>query len=152
MKKLNLHNLKNNLQELITLKTNFFWASLFMLLCLFSPSSVSAQQNFKSFWRNFRTAVINRDTRTVAKLTRFPLENASESVVEGVAEEGEIVMYSRSKFLKNYNVFFGKKVKPCFQKPELHKVTKTRMSISCTGMNYYFERTKSGWKFSSFER
>ena len=162
---LNLQTFKNKLQGLTMLKNSFFWASLLMFLFLFSASSVSAQQDFNKFWVKFKTAVIKNDKKTVAGLTKFSLIDETEG------EHKTSDNYTKSEFLKSYNNFFGQRARQCFsKKPDAKPIEEDpsqtyedkagvfcdnlgKNSVTIDGhLQYFFTKTKSGWKFTGFSR
>ena len=79
---------------------------------LCAPVSVSAQTDFNTFWKKFKTAVVNNDKAAVASLTKFPL--SMPFGVKSVKTEAE--------FLKGYDSILNMEAnaKRCFQgtKPE----------------------------------
>lgn len=115
---------------------------ILLLGFLFSLSvlNISAQQNFNSFWKKFRTAVARNDRKAVTNLTSFPIADSGES-------EGN--PYSRTKFLKNYGEIFNG-FKSCIQKPPFRRIRKTIVNVDCSGRTFTFTKTKSGWKFTEF--
>ncbi|HEU5240220.1 MAG TPA: hypothetical protein VFU37_24005, partial [Pyrinomonadaceae bacterium] len=47
------------------------WLTGILILLLFS--NAFAQDNFSTFWKKFRSAVIAGDKATIAQMTKFPL-------------------------------------------------------------------------------
>lgn len=123
-----------------------------LALLMFS-NSVFAQNDFNSFWKKFKTAVINGDKKAVANMTKFPL-----SMPYGVKS-----IKSKSYFLKHYEEIMNLEAnaKRCFKVAEIEKYGKM-YEIACTfkqndesnedrPITYYFQKTKSGWKFAGID-
>ncbi len=132
------------------MKIKFVLATI-VVFALFSTSF--AQQNINSFWKNFKTAVVRGDKNAVAKMTKFPL-----SMPYGVKS-----VKSKADFIKRYDKIMNLEAnaKRCFQAAKLEKQGKYYF-ISCTFKQnvessddrpilYYFEKTKTGWKFTSLD-
>ncbi|AGF53022.1 slr0699 [Synechocystis sp. PCC 6803] len=121
----------------------FFWLS----------ATISAETDFNSFWQQFKTAVVNSDKSTVARLTKFPL--SMPFGIESIKTETE--------FLQGYDDILNMEadVKRCFQTTKPKQEGKG-YAIYCTfkqlpessenrPIKYYFERTKTGWKFEGID-
>ncbi|NJK33875.1 MAG: hypothetical protein HC919_02415 [Oscillatoriales cyanobacterium SM2_2_1] len=121
------------------------------LLC--APVSISAQTDFNTFWKKFKTAVVNNDKSTVASLTKFPL-----SMPFGVKS-----VKTKAEFLKGYDSILNMEAnaRRCFQatKP---KQEEKGYAVYCTfrqlpessenrPIRYYFKRTETGWKFEGLD-
>jgi hypothetical protein len=120
---------------------------------LWVSATVFAETDFNSFWQQFKTAVVNNDKATVARLTKFPL--SMPFGIESIKTETE--------FVKNYDDILNMEAdaKSCFQATKPQQEGKG-YSVYCTfkqlpessqnrPIEYYFERTKTGWKFESID-
>jgi hypothetical protein len=129
------------------MKTKYFLA-ISLILMLFG-NSVFAKDDFNSFWKKFKSAVVNGDKNAVAGMTKFPL-----SMPYGVKS-----IKSKAYFLKHYDEIMNHEAnaKRCFKVAKLEKYEKY-YEIGCTfkqndessedrPISYIFEKTKSGWKF-----
>ena len=125
----------------------------FCLGVLFFSGSVQAQTDFNSFWTKFKTAVVKGDKNTVANLTKFPL-----SMPYGVKS-----VKTKADFLKRYDKIMNMEAnaKRCFQAMTPEKNGK-HYTVNCTFKSepessdnrpilYYFEKTKTGWKFAGLD-
>lgn len=123
------------------------------LSLLMFGNTVFAQNDINSFWRNFKTAVVNGDKNSVAKMIKFPLQ-----MPYGVKS-----IKTKSYFIKNYGEIMNLEAnaKRCFQHANLEKQG-NRYEIACTFKNekessdnrpivYSFEKTKSGWKLAGID-
>lgn len=121
-------------------------------LLIFS-SSARAQSDFNSFWTKFKTAVVNNNKNTVANLTKFPL-----SMPYGVKS-----VKTRADFIRRYDKILNLEAhaKRCFQAIAPEKNGKY-YTVNCTFKSepessdnrpifYYFEKTKTGWKFTGLD-
>jgi hypothetical protein len=126
-----------------------FMLAICLALLIFG-NSVFAQQNINSFWKKFKVAVINADKNAVANMTKFPLQ-----MPFGIKS-----VKTKADFIKRYSKIMNMEanVKRCFQNTKLEKQDKYYF-VSCTFKSedessdnrpilYYFEKTKSSWKFS----
>ena len=131
-----------------------FVAAIFLCLVL-SAISIDAtsqrQSDVQGFWKNFKAAIEKEDKNAIAALTKFPL-----SMPYGVKS-----VKTKADFLKRYKEIFNGEADAakCFPKAELIKDNAKNYSIYCgfkqtpddtenTPIKYYFELTKTGWKFA----
>lgn len=117
-----------------------------------APTQVT--ESMATFWEKFKSAVIKRDKETVASLSRFP-------VWRGEAW-GNI--NNRTQLGRRFKELFFSETNAaeCFPKAKLH-VEKDRpreFVVTCPFATndgggevfvYTFTRTRTGWKFTSFE-
>jgi hypothetical protein len=134
-------------------KNSLFLITIFCAGCLWVPVNVAAETDFHTFWKKFKTAVVNHDKTTVANLTQFPL-----SMPLGVNR-----VKTKAEFVKDYDriVNIEANAKRCFQatKPEpegkgfaVYCTFKTLPESSNNRpIKYYFEKTKTGWKFTGLD-
>jgi len=119
----------------------------------FSTTSVSAQPDFDAFWTKFKAAVASRDKAAVANMTKFPL-----NMPYGVRD-----VRTRAEFLKRYDRIINMEADAsrCFKVTKPDKDEKG-YSVSCTfkenpesspdrPIEYYFVKTKTGWKFAGMD-
>ncbi|WP_345237482.1 hypothetical protein [Hymenobacter saemangeumensis] len=59
---------------------------------------------FPEFWKDFRTAVINKDYSTIYKLTQFPFET------RGPMDSDPLVKYDKAEFPKVFQTFLDEPV------------------------------------------
>ena len=110
--------------------------------------------SFGAFWDKFRAAVINGDKETVARLSQFP-------IARGYMMKS---LKNKAQFMRHYReIFFTETdAAKCFPKakPFVEKLRPKEVMISCPFASegsteesfvYTFTRTRTGWKFSSFE-
>ncbi|QHV01208.1 hypothetical protein BWK47_14435 [Synechocystis sp. CACIAM 05] len=134
---------KNGYLLMEIFSATFFWLS----------ATISAETDFNSFWQQFKTAVVNSDKSTVARLTRFPL--SMPFGIESIKTETE--------FLQGYDDILNMEAdaKRCFQTTKPKQEGKG-YAIYCTfkqlpessenrPIKYYFARTKTGWKFEGID-
>jgi hypothetical protein len=120
------------------------------VLILLSFSNASAQTDFSTFWKKFKSAIIAGDKATIAEMTKFPL-----SMPYGVK-----VVKNKEDFSRRYNEIFKGEANAaqCFGSVEPHKESDRRYEIYCpfketpedredVPIRFIFELTKSGWKF-----
>ena len=125
----------------------------FCLGILIFSSSARAQSNFNSFWTNFKTAVVTNNKTADANLTKFPL-----SMPFGVKS-----VKTKADFIRRYDKIMNMEANAsrCFQAGTPEKEG-NRYAISCTFKSepessdnrpiiYYFERTRTGWKFTGLD-
>ena len=136
--------------------------NLFLTFCLAGLLAVnpvfacaSNDNNVKSFWEKFRTAVIKKDKNTVAAMTKFPLSMPF----------GQKSVRSKAELLRRYGqVFDGETdAAKCFEKAVPEKGDNGhRYGVYCgfrdalddennKPIYYYFEKTKAGWKFAGLD-
>jgi hypothetical protein len=120
-------------------------------LCV--TAGVSAQDDFHAFWAKFKTAVASNDKAAVAGMTNFPL-----SMPYGVE-----TVKSKAEFLDEYDGILNMEAdaKRCFQATEPEKYG-ARYGIYCAfkqepessddrPIEYVFEETKAGWRFTGLD-
>jgi hypothetical protein len=119
------------------------------------PSNIYAQQNIDQFWVKFKNAVTKSDKNAVANMTNFPL-----SMPYGVK-----TVKTKADFIKRYDKILNMEAdaKRCFEARSVEKEENSkRYFINCTfkgepessdnrPIYYYFEKTKSGWKFTGLD-
>ncbi|PYL70462.1 MAG: hypothetical protein DMF26_21965 [Verrucomicrobia bacterium] len=123
-----------------------------MILLLF-PTAF-AQTDFSTFWKKFRSAVIDGDKATVAEMTKFLL-----SMPYGVK-----AVKKNEDFLRRYNEIFKGEANAaqCFGSAEPQKESARRYAIYCpfkdtpedkesAPIRFVFDLTKSGWKFAGLD-
>jgi hypothetical protein len=105
-----------------------------------------SDDSFLSFWRQFKTAVIRRDRKAVARLSRFPL-----AVAEGVPN-----IQNSAELSRRFSELFNRQTDAaqCFatRQPTADTESSNRFTIVCpyekdVFVAYEFERTQLGWKF-----
>ena len=107
-----------------------------------------------TFWERFKAAVIAGDKAKVATLSRFPIERGY-----GMAD-----VRNRAQFVKRYRELFFNETNAaqCFPKakPVVDRERPNEFSVSCPFARdssggepfvYTFTRTRTGWKFISFQ-
>lgn len=132
----------------------FLLITVICSLILLNTASVSAQTNFNTFWKKFKTAVSKKDKNAVAAMSKFPV-----SMPYGVK-----TMRTKAELLRRYNeIFYGEAgAAKCFKLSPINKVSSNRYEISCgfrkdkigdggEPLVYTFKLTKAGWKFTSFD-
>lgn len=131
----------------------------FCSVVFLTASAVNARSAQSSdvnvFWKNFKTAVIKKDKNAVAAMTKFPLSMPF----------GQKSARSKAEFLHRYKQIFDGETDAakCFEKAVLEKGdTENRYGVYCGFRNalddennkpiyYYFEKTKTGWKFAGLD-
>ena len=130
-------------------------AAAFLMLCLLVSGTALAmagrnpsQRNdsFSAFWKEFKNAVITRNKKAVAALSRFPV-----GVSVGVPSIESSTDLSR-RFAEVFDQ--DTNAAQCFAKTEPTADTESqdRFSITCPNKEdnfvvYEFEQTKMGWRF-----
>lgn len=131
--------------------------TLMLLLLLgiaLNTGTVSSQRrpdDFKPFWENFKTAVINGDKNTVASLTKFPL-----GMSYGIRS-----IRSRAEFMRRYREVFNQQTDAakCFaeKEPAKGEAKTPTWIIYCPDeggsevVAFIFERGKPGWRFTALD-
>ncbi len=126
--------------------------AIYLGIFLFSGVA-EAQNDFNSFWKKFKTAVVKGNKNAVAGMTKFPL-----SMPYGVK-----TVRTKAEFIRRYNRILNLEANAgrCFQITAPEKDGK-RYSVNCTfkqlpesdtnrPIYYYFEKTKTGWMFASLD-
>jgi hypothetical protein len=124
------------------------------VLILLSFSNVFAQNDFSTFWKKFKSAVIAGDKAVVAEMTKFPLSMPYE--VKTVK--------NKENFSRRYNEIFKGEANAaqCFGSAEPRKESAKRYEIYCpfketpddrenAPIRFVFELTKSGWQFAGLD-
>jgi ribosomal protein S20 len=114
----------------------------------------TAQTDFSTFWKKFRSAVIAGDKATVSEMTKFPLSMPTF----------EKAVKNRTDFLRRYNEIFKGEANAaqCFASAEPRKESARRYEIYCpfkdtpkdwenAPIRFLFELTRSGWKFAGLD-
>jgi len=134
-----------------------FGLAIFLCLVL-SAISIDAtsyhQTDVQAFWKKFKAAVVKGDKRAVAAMTKFPL---------GMPTYQKSVK-TKADFLKRYNDIFNgdADAAKCFPKAKLEKEDSKKYAVYCgfketpedtenIPNKYYFQLTKTGWKFAGFD-
>jgi len=117
-------------------------------------SSASAETDFPAFWTKFRSAVVAGDKSAVAGMTKFPL--SMPSFQKSVKD--------RADFLRRYNEIFNGEANAaqCFASAKPKKESARGFEVYCpfkqtpndrenAPIRFYFELTKTGWKFAGLD-
>ena len=120
------------------------------ILILFFLPEAFAQNEFSTFWKKFRFAVIAGDKATISEMTNFPLSMPYS--VKAVKHKQD--------FLRRYNEIFKGEANAaqCFARGKPQKVSKQQYEIYCpfketpgdmenAPIRFEFELTNNGWKF-----
>jgi hypothetical protein len=101
---------------------------------------------FPAFWEKFRSAVISRDKKAVAALSRFPIGMSNE--VPAISNSRDLSRRFAEVFDQDANAA------ACFARtePTADTESRDRYAISCQSnadnfVAYEFERTPQGWRF-----
>jgi hypothetical protein len=123
-------------------------AALSLVLLL---AGQAADTSFETFWQAFKTAVSKRDVETIARLSKFPI-----GMSYGIPS-----VKTKAQLTKRYRQVFNEQsdAAACFAKakPEADAQDPKHFSVACpdAGGNevviYHFEKTRTGWKFSSLD-
>jgi hypothetical protein len=116
--------------------------------------SAIGANDFSTFWKKFKSAVIAGDKATVAEMTKFPL---SMPYLQKAVK-------NKDNFLRRYNEIFKGEANAaqCFAGAEPQKESDRRYEIYCpfketpddrenAPIRFLLELTKSGWKFSGLD-
>ena len=116
--------------------------------------SAIGENDFSTFWKKIKSAVIAGDKATVAEMTKFPLSMPYE--VKAVK--------NKEDFLRRYDEIFKGEANAvqCFKSAEPQKESDRRYEIYCpfketpddrenAPIRFLLELTKSGWKFSGLD-
>jgi hypothetical protein len=103
------------------------------------------QNEFKTFWEKFKTAVINSDKNAVASLSKFPI-----GMSYGIRS-----IKSKPELLRRYKEVFSTQTDAakCFAAKQPEQENPRKYTVACpdAGGNevviYEFERGAAGWKF-----
>ena len=115
----------------------------------------SKNAEINAFWAQFKAAVIKKDKNAVTSMTKFPLSMPF----------GQKSVRSKAELLRRYGqVFDGETdAAKCFEKAVLEKGdNENRYGVYCgfrdalddennKPVYYYFEKTKTGWKFAGLD-
>jgi hypothetical protein len=120
------------------------------VLILLSFSNASAQTDFSTFWKKFRSAVVAGDKAAVTEMAKFPV-----SMPYGVK-----AVKNKENFLRRYNEIFKGEANAaqCFGSTKPQKESARRYGIYCpfketpddkenAPIRFIFELTNGGWKF-----
>ena len=129
-----------------------FLAAVFLSLAILT-GSITAQNDFNTFWTKFKTAVKTSNKEAVVNLSIFPID-----MPYGVSS------VKKTSFLQRYNEIFNGEANAakCFEKAKPAKVDAKNYEVYCpfkktpndwenTPIKYYFKLTKSGWKFAGLD-
>ena len=121
---------------------------------LLSVQIASAQTDFSSFWKKFKSAVIAGNKSAVAEMTKFPV-----SMSYGVK-----AVKSKEDFVRRYDEIFKGEANAaqCFAKAKPQKESAQRYEVYCpfkdtpndwenAPIRFIFELTKGTWKFSGLD-
>jgi hypothetical protein len=113
--------------------------------------SVQSDDSVQVFWQKFKTAVINDNKEAVATLSKFPIE-----MPYGIAS-----IENKDQLLGRYREVFNEQTNAaqCFAKgkPEMDAEDPKLFAVACPDaagnlvVIYYFEQTKTGWKFVALD-
>jgi len=102
--------------------------------------------DFPAFWKKFKSAVISRDKKTIAALSRFPISMSNG--VSNISNSAELGRRFGEVFDQDTNAA------QCFAETEPTADTESpdRFIVTCPNKGdnfvvYEFEQTKVGWKF-----
>ena len=118
-------------------------------------AQTSKKTGVDAFWKQFKTAVISKDKNAVASMTNFPLSMPF----------GQKSVRSKAELLRRYKQVFDGETNAvkCFEKAKLEKGSTANVyGVYCGFKNalddednkpiyYYFEKTKTGWKFAGLD-
>jgi hypothetical protein len=102
--------------------------------------------SFLVFWKKFKTAVIRRDRKAVAKLSKFPI-----AVADGVPS-----IQNSAELSRRFSDLFNRQTDAaqCFatKQPVPDTESPDRFTVVCPNekdvfVAYEFERTDLGWRF-----
>jgi len=102
--------------------------------------------SFQIFWRKFKNAVIRRDKRSVARLSKFPI-----AVADGVPD-----IQNSAELSRRFGDLFDRQTNAaqCFatKQPVPDTESPDRFTVVCPNekdvfVAYEFERTDVGWRF-----
>ncbi len=114
--------------------------SVTLLLLAISQQSVLGQaardQEFKTFWPRFRSAVVNYDKEAIASMTKFPFLYDSEE-------------RTHASFLKIQDQLFTRKIRKCFATAKPLK-ERDAYDVFCGGLIFYFGKSDGEYKFLGF--
>ena len=107
--------------------------------------------SFETFWQAFKTAVSKRDVETIARLSKFPI--GMSYGIPSVRTKAQLTRRYRQVFNEQSDAI------ACFAKakPEADAENPKHFTVACpdAGGNevviYHFEKTRTGWKFSSLD-
>jgi hypothetical protein len=124
---------------------------LWLLVCgaaLVTPGHNSAQHtdNFPAFWGKFKSAVISRDKKTVAALSRFPIGMSNGA--SNIANNRELARRFSEVFDQDTNAaqcFLNTAPTVDTERPERYTVVCPNKGDSFVA--YEFERVHDDWKF-----
>ena len=121
------------------------------LLLFFLPNA-SAQSDFSTLWKNFKSAVIAGDKAKVAEMTKFPMSFYDSKIKD------------RGEFLGKYGKIFNDEANAvqCFGGAAAQKDSAAMYSVYCpfkktpndkenAPIRFVFELTKAGWKFTALD-
>jgi hypothetical protein len=122
------------------------------LLCLFAAdaANATAETDFATFWKKFKSAVVSGDKAAVADMTKFPM-----SIYESHIK-------SRAEFLRRYGEIFNGEANAAQCFAGAHPQKESGYSVYCpfkdtpndlenSPVRFIFEQTKSGWKFTGLD-
>lgn len=117
------------------------------VLALTSDTYVKRDDAFQAFWQKFKTAVISKDKKSVAALSRFPI--GMSYGIRSIKSPADLNRRYREVF--NTQTDAAK----CFssKEPVADTDNARRFNVGCPDaagnevVIYEFERTKTGWKF-----
>ncbi len=139
------------------MRTRFLFTVCLSILLTVNAGIAQTSKNsdITKFWAQFKAAVIKKDKNAVASMTKFPLSMPF----------GQKSVRSKAELLRRYKqVFDGETdAAKCFVKAKLEKgSTGNIYGVYCgfrdalddednKPIYYYFEKTKTGWKFTGLD-
>ncbi len=134
----------------VKMKNNkFLLIAVISAVFISGSGRVSAQTNINAFWKQFKTAIVNKNKPAAARLSRLPIK----------MPYGVKTVRTSAEFSRRYDEIFNGEADAakCFEKSPLHKISAKRYEVSCgfktdasgggEPIVYSFELTKNGWKF-----
>ena len=135
------------------MKKKFLLMTLMSAAFLLGAQDAPAQNGIDAFWSKFRAAVIAKDKKAVAALSRLPIEMPF----------GQKAVRTSGDLMRRYGQIFDGEADAaqCFATAKPENVTARRFEIYCGFKNspdnpdkpigYYFEKTKTGWRFVALD-
>jgi hypothetical protein len=123
---------------------------LLLILALCSPVATLSRQSdndFNTFWQQFKTAVVRGDKNAVAALSKFPI--GMSYGIRSIKTKADLLRRYREVFSQQTNAakcFAGKE-------PEKAENNPRKFSVACPDeagnevVIYEFERGRMGWRF-----
>lgn len=108
--------------------------TLVIVLFAMCPVAQAADQKFDAFWQKFKTALLAKDKKAVASMTKFPFLFDSKQL-------------NKDAFIANYDKIFPKNIANCLRKD---KPVKDRDSYSffCGETIYVLGKQNGDYRFT----